>query len=319
VGAVLLETDDLGEAEEVFSAQYTKVHCSAPADASTRTRVLRSQIGPVVVDEIDFGFDLNLQAEPLPDIVLCRVRSGVITHRLPNGQFDQCHPGEVFAAGACAGIPFSADVLTAHYDAVTISRRVLSEIAIGAPHLGEPKPIRLTGASPISIAANDYLVKAIDYVSQGVINDPHAARSPLIVSAVENYLAAAVLATYPNTALIDPTIEDRHDTTPVLLTRAIAYIEDHAHLGISSADIARAVYVTPRALQLMFRKHRDCTPTEYLRRVRLHHAHLDLVSADRLSTTVGTVARRWGFGHVGRFAVYYRQHYGRSPHDTLRT
>jgi transcriptional regulator GlxA family with amidase domain len=53
--------------------------------------------------------------------------------------------------------------------------------------------------------------------------------------------------------------------------------------------------------------------------VRLHHAHLDLVSADRLSTTVGTVARRWGFGHVGRFAVYYRQHYGRSPHDTLRT
>jgi len=65
-------------------------------------------------------------------------------------------------------------------------------------------------------------------------------------------------------------------------------------------------------------KHRDCTPSEYLRRVRLHYAHLELVDGNRATTTVGEVARRWGFGNLGRFAVLYRQTYGRSPHVTLR-
>lgn len=67
----------------------------------------------------------------------------------------------------------------------------------------------------------------------------------------------------------------------------------------------------------MFRKHRNCTPTEYLRQVRLHHAHLELVAGTRDTTSVGDVARKWRFGHMGRFAAYYRQHYGRSPHVTL--
>nr|WP_261768696.1 helix-turn-helix transcriptional regulator [Rhodococcus sp. B10] len=84
------------------------------------------------------------------------------------------------------------------------------------------------------------------------------------------------------------------------------------------SDIAESIYVSPRSLQYMFRKHLDTTPTEYLRRVRLHQAHLELVASDRMRTTVGQIAAGWGFGHLGRFASYYRQHYGVSPHQTLR-
>ncbi len=319
MSAVLLDTDDLGEAEEVLSAHYTKVRCSAPADAPTHTRVLRSQIGPLIVDDIEFRFHLNVEADPFPNIVLCRVHTGAIAQQFPNGQVEMCKAGEVTAVGAHAGVPFSASVVKARYDAVTIDRCLLSRIAGGPTDLGEAERVHLTSTVATSAAANMYLVNAIDYVCQRVLNDPHAAQSPLLVSAVEQYLALMVLTTYPNTAVLDPTIEDRHDTTPVLLRRAIGYIDDHAHLGVSPSDVAGAVYVTPRALQLMFRKHRDCTPTEYLRRVRLHHAHLDLVRGNRMSTTVGTIANRWGFGHVGRFAVYYRQNYGQSPHDTLRS
>ncbi|HZE18313.1 MAG TPA: helix-turn-helix transcriptional regulator [Mycobacterium sp.] len=104
----------------------------------------------------------------------------------------------------------------------------------------------------------------------------------------------------------------------MLLRRAIAFIEDNAHTDIAVTDIAAAIYVSPRGLQYMFRKHRDCTPMEYLRRVRLHYAHLELVAGNRGTTTVGEIARRWGFGHLGRFAVSYRQAYGESPHVTLR-
>jgi methylphosphotriester-DNA--protein-cysteine methyltransferase len=73
-----------------------------------------------------------------------------------------------------------------------------------------------------------------------------------------------------------------------------------------------------RAVQYLFRKHLDVTPTEHLRRVRLQRDHLDLLAGHRSTTTVSEVARRWGFGHTGRFAVQYRETYGVSPHMTLR-
>jgi transcriptional regulator GlxA family with amidase domain len=128
-----------------------------------------------------------------------------------------------------------------------------------------------------------------------------------------------MLAAFPNNALFDPTVEDRRDATPVLLRRAITFIEDHPDSDIGIADIAGAIYVTPRAIQLMFRRHRDCTPMEYLRRVRLEYAHQELLGADRAHTTVTQVAALWGFAHSGRFAVYYRQVYDESPHTTLRS
>ena len=84
------------------------------------------------------------------------------------------------------------------------------------------------------------------------------------------------------------------------------------------ADVAAAVHLTPRAVQYLFRQRLDTTPTEYLRRVRLHRAHQDLINCDRSATTVTEVAQRWGFAHTGRFAVLYRQAYGQSPHTTLR-
>jgi transcriptional regulator GlxA family with amidase domain len=69
----------------------------------------------------------------------------------------------------------------------------------------------------------------------------------------------------------------------------------------------------------MFRRHLDTTPLQYLRRIRLHYAHHELLAADRRNDTVTAIAARWGFMHTSRFAVFYRQTYGRSPHVTLRS
>ncbi|WP_156748004.1 helix-turn-helix transcriptional regulator, partial [Mycobacterium sp. E3198] len=91
-----------------------------------------------------------------------------------------------------------------------------------------------------------------------------------------------------------------------------------ADTDIGIGDIAGATYVTPRAIQLMFRRQLDTTPTEYVRRVRLHRAHDELIAAEPSSSTVTEIAQRWGFAHTGRFAVLYRQTYGQSPHATLK-
>jgi len=205
----------------------------------------------------------------------------------------------------------------ARYDTLIVDRRLLSQVAARPPGAREAEPVQLTSTVAISPDANVFLNAVVEYVRRAMHNNPEAVGQPLVASTIGRYLGATMLATFPNTALLDPTIEDRHDSTPVLLRRAETFIEEHAHTDISLTDVAGAVYVTPRALQYMFRKHRDCTPMEHLRRVRLHRAHLDLVAGDRMRVTVGQIASKWGFAHLGRFATYYRQWSSESP--TLRT
>ena len=46
--------------------------------------------------------------------------------------------------------------------------------------------------------------------------------------------------------------------------------------------------------------------------------HSDLSAACPDTTTVSSVAARWGFAHHGRFATAYRRKFGRLPAQTLR-
>jgi transcriptional regulator GlxA family with amidase domain len=56
----------------------------------------------------------------------------------------------------------------------------------------------------------------------------------------------------------------------------------------------------------------------YLQQVRLGRAHDALSHADPSLNTVASVAHRWGFAHLGRFATAYRTRFGQSPSETLR-
>ncbi|WP_162938644.1 helix-turn-helix transcriptional regulator [Mycobacterium kyogaense] len=252
------------------------------------------------------------------DIVLCLVRSGSLRHAHPGGMGHACHRGTATAIGWQAEAPIAGDIHRGHFDVVTVDRGLLGAVASTAPGLGSsPEPVKLVGGMPVSPVANKLMADTLHHLFHDVAPSSDAAASQLMVGSVARHLAATMIAAFPSNALLEPTIEDRHDSTPALLRRALAYIDDHAQTDITVADIANHIFVTTRALQYMFRRHRDCTPIEYLRRVRLHNAHLDLVAANRGVTTVSTVARQWGFFHTGRFAMYYRQHYGRTPRQTL--
>lgn len=309
-------SDNLDVTEDFLNRVYTRLRMSGDGERSS-AHVVRRWLGNINADTLEVDYTLAFDADPLERVCLCRIRSGSIVENTHG------RPGEVFAPGDVTlfsppELPFSGQLREASYDLVMFDPALLDRVAAAAP-MGHRGPVRLLGQRPATKSAGRQLSAVMVYLHQLVFANAEARHSPLVVGTAGQHLAASVLAALPNSALLEPTIEDRHDSTPVLLRRAIAFIDDNAHRNISPAEIARAVYVTPRALQYMFRKHRDCTPTEYLRRVRLHNAHCDLVAGNHLTTTVGEVARRWGFAHLGRFAVYYRHCYGQSPHLTLRS
>jgi AraC-like DNA-binding protein len=311
---VLLDTTDLTEAVNGICAAYERVQLFRhPSNEVGRTRIRRTSVGSLAVDEIELGCELGFRSDPPDRIYLARMRSGTFVYEwMKHGQLI-FGPDDVAACDGGESGAFTGWAARTHCDVLSIDRQALSEVATGP----KDAPVRLTGSAPVGPEAKRHLVRVVDYVCQSLADDLCVVQDPLIGSTIQRYLAASVLAAFPSTAVLDTTVEDRRDSTPQLLRRAIAFIDDHAHTDISLADIANAVFVTPRALQYMFRKHRDCTPTEDLRQVRLHHAHHELAAGDRDTTSVGDVARKWGFAHMGRFAAYYRQHYGQSPHETL--
>jgi len=82
--------------------------------------------------------------------------------------------------------------------------------------------------------------------------------------------------------------------------------------------LAERSYVSVRSLQLGFRHHLGITPMAYLREVRLRRAHQMLLESDPSRITVASVACRWGFSNLGRFAAAHTARYQESPSETLR-
>lgn len=200
--------------------------------------------------------------------------------------------------------------------AIALPRSVLTAVAATASDRPQPS-WEFSSAEPAGDGAQRWR-EAVRYVD-GLLADPGPAAEPLVIGSVTRLLAATVLAVFPNTALTDPPAAGWRDAHPATLRRAVAFIDEHAHQDITVADAAAAAFVTVRAVQVAFRRHLDSTPTEYLRRVRLDHAHRDLLAADPARESVSAVAFRWGFPSSSRFAARYRQAYGVQPGHTLRS
>ncbi|OII36674.1 hypothetical protein BIU98_17315 [Curtobacterium sp. MMLR14_010] len=99
---------------------------------------------------------------------------------------------------------------------------------------------------------------------------------------------------------------------------AQAYLAEHCGDQVTLAHLCGATGVSARTLQTAFLRHTDSTPMTYLQHMRLDRVRIALQLADPGSVTVATVAREWGFRHMGRFAGTYLQRFGEYPGETLR-
>ncbi|WP_165449637.1 helix-turn-helix transcriptional regulator [Krasilnikovia cinnamomea] len=212
---------------------------------------------------------------------------------------------------------FSMLLDTAEYAGLLMPLGVVRRVAEETTGLA-PDRLRFTGLLPVSADAQRHWLSTVDFVRRGIYS--RALEPPLLLAAAEQAVAASLLATFPNTATIAAQRRPRDPATPAVVRRAMAFVDAHAEEPITLTDIAAAAGVVPRTLHQAFRRHRDTSPATYLRQVRLARAH-DQLRAARLddATTVADVAARWGFLSPRRFAVYYRQTYGRPPGQAPHT
>jgi transcriptional regulator GlxA family with amidase domain len=100
------------------------------------------------------------------------------------------------------------------------------------------------------------------------------------------------------------------------LARAEEFIEGRFSEELSIDDIAEAAGVSVRALQIAFRRHRDCSPKQFLMLLRLKRVRERLRAGDAI--TITRIAQEAGFTHAGRFSAAYRTEFGELPSQTHR-
>jgi AraC-like DNA-binding protein len=142
---------------------------------------------------------------------------------------------------------------------------------------------------------------------------------PLAAAHLQELVIEGLLLTQPHN-YSDALNDAGRPASDGVVKRAIDLMRSHPESAWTTAQLARATGVSARALQTAFTRSHDPPPMTYLRRLRLHRARAELIDASqrRSSATVTTVASRWGFVHLGRFAQQYRQLFGETPSQTLR-
>ncbi|MGW1400833.1 AraC family transcriptional regulator [Streptomyces sp. NPDC002405] len=111
----------------------------------------------------------------------------------------------------------------------------------------------------------------------------------------------------------EPLLEGHTPLRSRPLRRALDFIDRSLGDPITLSDLAQAGNCSARTLSDAFREHFGCSPMAFLRDRRLERVRADLLAG---SDRVGTVAHRWGFTHMGRFAAAYQHRYGELPSAT---
>jgi AraC-like DNA-binding protein len=309
-----VEVYEFGDVEAVQSAfcdTYGNMRLT-PRSGSPRARMTREVLGGLELHRLNMAMSFEVDVEGLEALTFARIVSGrIVSHR--GTSTTRWGPGDLYLVTQ-PDYEFRAEVDLLDAESALLSLAAINQAASTAPGR-RAEPIRFTGHVPITREAAARWTMTYDFVRD---NAATAATRPLLASSLTQLLAAATLTTFPNTAVLEPTIEDSHDAHPPTVRRACTFIDENAHREVTTAEIAAAADVTIRTVQLAFKRHLETTPLAYLRRVRLERAHQQLLDAAPDSVSIADVAATWGFASHSHFTAAYRTAYGRRPSQTLR-
>lgn len=317
----LFRSNDADEAR----AQVARIFCphelrpvAAGQRFASRHNVLR--LGETTLNYLAYGADVEIDPGPLGNFFLVQIPI--------DGSADvQCGDQRVTSDPKLASVLSPDEPTRMRWSAA--SRQVMLHVPRQslerrlAEHLGEPLAQPLVFDVGLSLTAG--LTRAwCRMISDLVDNIDQCGREWLqfrpMIGGFEDCLLRGLLQLHRHNysdALARPAAPPpaRH------VQRAMDYIDAHVDDEISVGDVARAACISVRALEEGFRRDRGMTPLAYLRNRRLERVRdaLRTAAAGGADASVTEIAQRHGFAHLGRFSAYYRERFGESPSETLRS
>lgn len=145
---------------------------------------------------------------------------------------------------------------------------------------------------------------------------PDMASHPEVTRALEQELIHALVHSMTVSAP-QPADLKRHQHADVMgrFEHALTSSSDRP---LPMAELSAAAGVPERTLRMRCTEFLGMSPLAYARLRRLNMARRALLRADSETKSVASVARRFGFSELGRFAATYRAAFGEAPSSTLR-
>lgn len=187
-------------------------------------------------------------------------------------------------------------------------------------HFGDDRraPVEFEPAFSLSSSQGTCLAQMLPILAGAIATDTHPLRHPLAFEQLESTLLNLLLHGQPNSAR-NGTRHLPMALAPFYVRRVEEYIRAHLDEPLTIERLAELAGVSPSTLFAGFRNRHGITPMGFVRQLRLQHVREELLADDTQGlASVTDVALKWGFAHLGRFAIEYKRAFGESPSATLR-
>ena len=315
--AVVLHSEDLDETRDVVGAAFCPHTLELPdRSAPLAVHYRAHQVDDIGVTVLDYGAPVRITTRGGSDAFLVEIPLG--------GRSTITNGASTLVADRTTGAVLSlADPIDTVRSAgspqliVRLERAALDDQLRTLTGAEVRDPLRFTAALDLASAEGRSWRRLVDLLRTEAEQDGALVHSPVARAQLRSLLLTQLLTGQPSN-YSELLRGGTRPPVPKLLQRAVDLVQAHAAEPLTVEDVATATGMSVRALQQGFRRYVGCTPTEYLRDVRLDRVHEALRAGDPSSTTVTDVAFRWGFTHLGRFAGEYRRRFAESPSVTLR-
>lgn len=189
-----------------------------------------------------------------------------------------------------------------------------------AQHFGEDcaRPVEFDPALSLESQAGQCVVQMMSMLSAMMSVPEHPLRHPLAFEQFESTLINALVYGQSNSAR-SRMRQPAGSLAPYYVRRVEAYIRANLHEPLTIERLAEHAGVSASTLFAGFRSRHGQSPMAYVRQLRLERVRAELLETEAShGSTITDVATRWGFAHLGRFAVDYKRQFGESPSASLR-
>ncbi|WP_376989005.1 AraC family transcriptional regulator [Bosea sp. R86505] len=181
-----------------------------------------------------------------------------------------------------------------------------------------PAPGQLDIAGTFDVASPEgaTIVAMMSAIEAGLSGHAPLTLAPHAASLLRDGLVMLILARFPHryASWFERTAPP---PAPWQIRRAVEVIDAHKDGPLTVQEVADAVGIGLRTLQEGFRRHKQVSPHDYIKQVRLAAVRAELIEPGS-TRSIEAIARHWGFVNRGHFALDYRNAFGEQPSQTRR-
>jgi AraC-like DNA-binding protein len=283
-----------------------------PGSFESEHRIVKLDAMRVGWHRSNLGFKLEARLKPDRSVI------GILASRSTCARWFGTGVGEGHVAASGGSIWLSTAGPSA-FLSVTIDARRLARDFPDSPDAR----ILMESAGDVWLERNDFFAKRLREYLQWLSRDStksmgflrRVTTRELVKRALLPLLADALGGRHGTTAERSPSLNRRVAAVRVCET----YMREHLDKTVTLEDLSEVSGLRLRSLINAFQAVTGCSPMAYFKRERLSGVRQTLQRPQATRTRVIDVATAWGFWHMGHFTADYREMFGESPSETLRT